>query len=114
MSAIAPDTSGAANEVPDMRVTPPLSSDTRISSPGATMKRRISLPLSFSWSSIFLFGSSLQSVPSSRQTLPGRLENSEILPVGSTEPTTMKVLSNVSFMFTFCVWVMPSLPAAIT
>ena len=46
-SATAPATRGAANEVPDMRVTPPLPSETSSYSPGATMKRFISKPLCF-------------------------------------------------------------------
>ena len=37
--AIVPDTSGAANDVPERRINPPIPSDTRIASPGATMKR---------------------------------------------------------------------------
>ena len=42
-SSIAPVTRGAAAEVPLTRVVPPFPSETRISSPGATMKRVLSL-----------------------------------------------------------------------
>jgi hypothetical protein len=64
----APETSGAANEVPDRRTTPPRPSDINISSPGATMKRFIRRPLS---SSRLL----KRQTPalSSRQACPGRL-----------------------------------------
>src|SRR5437867_466899 len=48
----------------------------------------------------------------SRQVLPGRFENSEIVAEGSTEPTTMKL--ELLVHSTSVLWVIPSLPAAIT
>ena len=100
-SATAPETSGAAKEVPICRVRPPWPSDTRISSPGATTKRSISrLP-------------GRQRLSSVRQAAPGRLVKLEMLPSTSTEPTTRMAGFSGSHS-TFLVWVTPSLPAATT
>src|SRR5215472_19293893 len=78
MSATVPETSGAANDVPDILTTPPWPSSTSMFSPGATMKWFISM---FCGAQMPL---------TTMQALPGVLENDEIVPCGPTEPTMMR------------------------
>ncbi len=98
---MAPVTSGAAREVPVWREIPPCPSDTRISSPGATMK----------W---FLSLSQAPLEASVRQASPGVLEKLEMAPFRPTEPTTSRVGLLAKFQVTLEGCTTPSLPAATT
>ena len=100
-STTAPDTSGAAREVPDWRVVPPCPSDTRIISPGATMKWVFS-------------GVQAPVAVSMRQASPGRLEKFEMVPSRPTDPTTSRDGFTAKFHGMLVVWVAPSFPAATT
>ncbi len=98
---MAPVTSGAANEVPVWRETPPEPSETRTSSPGATRK----------W---FFSGSQAPLELSVRQALPGVLEKFEMVPSRPTDPTTSRVGLTEKFQLMLLGWATPSLPAATT